>query len=125
MLNVLLVEDSQTAAELTKGVLSIHNEIHISVARSLQEAKNLAAKQKFDLAIVDLNLPDSDGPSTIREFREVSEIPVLVLTGNEDIEKECKEAGAVAVCFKQDNSCFSTIIETINVISSDLRRRVK
>jgi DNA-binding response OmpR family regulator len=39
--------------------------------------------EKMDLLILDLNLPDGNGLEYLREFRKVSQVPVLILTAND------------------------------------------
>ena len=41
-------------------------------------------KEKPDLIIVDLGLPDGDGKDLIKELREVSKIPIIVLSARHD-----------------------------------------
>ncbi len=56
----------------------------VSSATSGQEALSLAAKEKPDLIILDLNLPDLYGEDVCRKLREdpaTENAPVLILTG--------------------------------------------
>jgi len=45
-----------------------------------QEGLEFAALEKPDLVILDLGLPDMDGQAVLRELREWSQVPVIVLS---------------------------------------------
>lgn len=49
-----------------------------------KEAALLLAEQKFDLALVDLSLPDGNGFAVCTEIRQVQDIPVIFLTASGD-----------------------------------------
>lgn len=51
-------------------------------AHSIREAR-AALKNKYDLAILDINLPDGNGTELCREIRGSSDLPVIFLTAND------------------------------------------
>lgn len=86
-IKILLLEDSPTDALLMQGEL--HNAFspapQITVATFVSEAISLVRALGFDVAIVDLNLPDSAGPATFeRMHAEAPELPLIVFTGVQD-----------------------------------------
>jgi len=88
-IHVLLVEDSPSDARIQHHRFSRLNQeewqlVHVE---SLGQAINCCTKFTFDVVLLDLNLPDSDGLETVVEFRDVvPNIPVIVLTGSDDDE---------------------------------------
>lgn len=38
---------------------------------------------RFDLIILDINLPDGNGPDFLKELRKASAVPVIILTAND------------------------------------------
>lgn len=56
----------------------------VTHAGTQKEAALLLAEQKFDLALVDLSLPDGNGFSVCTEIRQVQDIPVIFLTASGD-----------------------------------------
>ena len=40
-------------------------------------------KEKYDLIILDINLPDGNGFDFLKEFRRISDTPVIILTAND------------------------------------------
>ncbi len=86
---VLILEDDPLAAKLVKSLLDRHLGQRISMRQveSLKGAISLASRIEFDVILLDLNLPDSEGLQTLASFlREVPEATVIVLTGNDDDE---------------------------------------
>ena len=65
-------------------------------ASTAREARMYASSSKPDLVIVDLGLPDDDGKTFIRELREWSTVPVIVLSARQqEVEKVAAlDAGA-------------------------------
>jgi Flp pilus assembly CpaE family ATPase len=87
VLKVLLVEDNAVSAQLAKAMLA-HTEtsvFEIQTAESLMDALDLLGNGRFDVILLDLSLPDSDGIGTLTTIRvHAPHIPVLVLTGSDN-----------------------------------------
>ena len=87
MSRILIIEDEETIAELEKDYLElsgfeveIENDGAVGLERSL--------KEDFDLFILDLMLPGTDGFEICRRIREVKNAPVLMVSAKkEDIDK--------------------------------------
>ena len=78
---ILLVEDSTDCQILVKETLS--KVAVVRVANSLQEARTALSREKFDLIILDLSLPDGDGMeffSQLQNASESGEAPVIFLS---------------------------------------------
>lgn len=56
------------------------NGYRVALAADGQSGLNLLATQGADLLILDLGLPDRDGYSVLRDLRQWSQVPVIVLT---------------------------------------------
>jgi two-component system copper resistance phosphate regulon response regulator CusR len=64
-MRILLVEDDADLAAVT--AMGLRNEAYaVDVARSVSEATSLLAGTEFDLACIDLGLPDGDGIDLVR-----------------------------------------------------------
>ncbi len=84
---ILLVEDNTGDADLIIEMLPTAGVKIFEVVCSsrLSEAVEILAASRFDIILLDLGLPDSDGIQTIRAMRErTAELPIIVLTGNSD-----------------------------------------
>ena len=86
-LNILIIEDNDADFRLTREYL---NEIGSSSyellrARDLASALKAVGEFKFDAVLLDLELPDSQGLSTVKEMcRRSPDSPLIVLTGLQD-----------------------------------------
>jgi two-component system phosphate regulon response regulator PhoB len=80
MKNILCVEDNPEIQILVEGVLE---PFRVKAARSLKEADLCLEQERFDLVILDLELPDGDGMHWMTKLSsaKVSVPPVFVLTG--------------------------------------------
>lgn len=86
-IRVLLIEDDKTYAFLIREYLSDSRYyqfelVHLDrLGPGLERLKN----EKFDVALLDLGLPDSFGLETIKRFSEAAHgLPVIILSGNTD-----------------------------------------
>ena len=101
IIDILIVEDSDSDASLLEKALSTHHaenqEFTYTRARSLDETRKLVEIKKFDVIILDLSLPDSDGIETLKKVREYAgEIPIVVMSDldNEEIAIQSVREGA-------------------------------
>jgi DNA-binding response OmpR family regulator len=76
---VLIVEDEAALLEAYRRFFAGRYEL--AMAGSGAEADRLAATFKPDVAVVDLNLPDTDGFEVVRRLRNrVPNLPVVITT---------------------------------------------
>jgi len=88
-IHVLLVEDSAPDAAFIESRLlqATLLRVGVEVATWLKTATMLLSNKKFDVVLLDLGLPDSQGIDTLVEVLKVSpNVPVIVLSGREDME---------------------------------------
>jgi len=83
MYRVLLVEDDPRLAELVTEYLSGY-EFSVEHATRGDEALGTFKNVKPDIVVLDLMLPGMDGMVVCRQIREISEVPILILTARED-----------------------------------------
>ncbi len=77
---VLIVEDDPASREMVVKLLSGEG-ADVVQASSRGEWEVVWQDEKFDLVLLDLNLPDGDGLSILRQIREDSDVAVIILTG--------------------------------------------
>ena len=77
---ILLVEDNKKIQMFNKRMLE-RNHFSIEMAFTLDEARNILARQTPAAIILDIGMPDGNGLEFLRELRKTSQIPVLLLTG--------------------------------------------
>ena len=87
-LRVLTIEDSIDDADLVRIMLNRVDSVFTVVnAQRLADGLQCLREQTFDIVLLDLGLPDSEGMSAVREVRKVCpEVPLIVLSGLDDEE---------------------------------------
>ena len=82
-MQILLLEDDPVLADILVDFLE---EKHtVTHTYSMQEALHLTVEQKFDLYIFDINLPDGNGISLLKELRGFNdETPAIFITAFHD-----------------------------------------
>ena len=76
---ILFVEDEPSISDPFSKALAREG-FEPVVARTGKEALALADRGAFDLVLLDLNLPDTDGRDVARELRRRGETPIVMLT---------------------------------------------
>jgi signal transduction histidine kinase len=104
-INVLLIEDNPDDAFLFRESLGRYNSTPFKIehADRLSLGMERIGHDSFDVAVLDLSLPDSDGIDTLRQFLSIApNRPTVVLTGLEDAETGARAiaAGAQDYLFK-------------------------
>ena len=84
---ILIVEDDNHIKNLISTTLKV-NKYSYLLATSGNEAIMLAVSHKPDIILLDLGLPDMDGVEIIKNVREWSNIPIIVISArSEDTDK--------------------------------------
>ena len=86
-MKILLVEDNPQDAFLFRSQLedAAIDETSITLTANLRDACDAASKSRFDVVVLDLDLPDSRGLGTIRTLqRAAPSAPIVVLSGHDD-----------------------------------------
>ncbi|CVI66989.1 KDP operon transcriptional regulatory protein KdpE [Clostridiales bacterium CHKCI001] len=93
MANIFLLEDDKI---LSKGIsIALEKDEHtVSAVYGYMEALQKYKSQKYDLFLLDINLPDGNGMEFCKRIRETAETPVLFLTAN-DTEQDMLEGFGV------------------------------
>ncbi|OPH61392.1 DNA-binding response regulator [Paenibacillus ferrarius] len=77
--HIMLVEDEEDIRELVRLYL-INEGYQVSVAETGEQAMALASKERFDLFVLDIMLPDVNGMELCRSIRANSNAIILFLT---------------------------------------------
>lgn len=114
---VLAVEDDPSLSFVLKETLEYTDKAQIdaTMAASLGEALKKLEKHDFEMILLDLTLPDSDGVETLTRMLEKADgLPVVVVTGHDDpnLVDSVLEAGARA-CLLKGRVGSQILIDTI------------
>ena len=107
LIRVLIVEDDPEFATMLRVILT---EAHVgqfdpAIVRSLEEAVAQLKKSEFDILLLDLFLPDSEGHNTfLIILDQIPDTPIVVVTGLDDraVAIQCVREGAQDYLVKRD-----------------------
>jgi DNA-binding response OmpR family regulator len=87
MKRILIIEDEQVIAEVEKDYLEA-NGYAVEIEASGDVGLKKAINEDYDLILLDLMLPKTDGFEICRQVRKVKNIPILMVSARkEDIDK--------------------------------------
>lgn len=79
---ILVVDDEKAIADLV-GIYLTKEGFDVQIAYSGADAAKAILKQEFDLALLDVMLPDIDGFELLRTIRSSHTYPVIMLTARD------------------------------------------
>lgn len=83
MKQIFLVEDDREIAKNLSRLLLAEG-FKVTHASAQREAAAMLAGSRFDLALVDISLPDGNGFAVCTEIKQTQDIPVIFLTASGD-----------------------------------------
>ena len=83
MKKILLVEDNDTIVMGLKYLLEKEN-FEVKTVKNLEETYKIAEKEKFNLYLLDINLPDGNGFDICSKLKEKEDVPIIFLTARDD-----------------------------------------
>ncbi len=116
---ILLAEDNLINQKVVTKILELQGHV-VDVALNGEEAIAMLETKRYDLAVVDLQMPDVGGIDVIKHYRAMhidqDQIPFMILTANATTEaiKQCEEIGVSAYLTKPVRS--SHLLEVVNRI---------
>ena len=118
-MNILITEDHElTRFRLKTTFEGVENIENIFEADSAETALDIFNKEKIDIVIMDLGLPNMNGIEATRQIRNSNkDVKIIILTSHND-EKEVLnslKAGANAYCSKEINP--KRLIEVVNSVA--------
>src|ERR1700733_7593516 len=99
MLNakILVVDDKEPNVRLIEGMLRIAGYTGVHSTMNAQEVCGLYRTNRYDLVLLDLQMPGMDGFEVMQGLKEIEGngyLPVLVITAQPDHKLRALEAGA-------------------------------
>ena len=101
MKRILLIEPEPVLAEVTAFRLELHG-YAVETVESAEAALRITTEQQFDMILMDLVLPGMDGHGLLEKLssdESTSNIPVIVLSVDADLDQVQKVVAAGAVDF--------------------------
>lgn len=79
---ILVVDDEQEIRELLKSYLEREGYV-VDTVKDGKTALFRVSNQDYNLVILDIMLPDTDGVEVCRTIREITNIPIIMLTARD------------------------------------------
>lgn len=86
---IFIVEDERRIARFLQIELE-HEGYRTATEENGLRAFERIAQEDYDLVLLDIMLPDMDGMTVCRKVREISDIPIIMLTARDDVEDKVK-----------------------------------
>ncbi len=96
---VLVVDDDASIRELLSTVLE-DDGYEVVPAANGEDALAVCARWRPDVIVLDLMMPVMDGWTFAKRLRERDDIPIVVLSAANDLERHAKSVGATEVIGK-------------------------
>ena len=113
-MKLLFIDDEQTFLNYLAKRLVLDGFI-VKTTFSGEEGIEVASKENFDVAVVDLQMPGIDGIEVQKLLKELQpNLPCIVLTGHGSVENALESGKYNAFKFLSKPVDMDTLIETIN-----------
>src|SRR5476651_345032 len=111
---ILVVDNNEGVGAFLKTALQDHG-FTVFVASSGSAAVNLFREQRIDIVLMDIEMPDLNGPETLKVLQSIRpDVPCFFMTAGSPLKKE-HLAGAIDV-FEKPFRDFSEIVSTFSEI---------
>ncbi|MDJ0747973.1 MAG: sigma-54 dependent transcriptional regulator [Woeseiaceae bacterium] len=112
--HVLVVDDEADIRALIKDILTDES-YGVTVAANAEEARNARAADKFDLVLLDIWMPDTDGITLLREWSENGEpdCPVVIMSGHGTVDTAVEATRLGAFDFVEKPLSLAKLLRTI------------
>ncbi|MGB5626151.1 MAG: sigma-54 dependent transcriptional regulator [Woeseiaceae bacterium] len=112
--HVLVVDDEVDIRSLIKDILSDEN-YGVTVAANAAEARQARDKRKFDLVLLDIWMPDTDGITLLREWSEGGDLncPVVIMSGHGTVDAAVEATRLGAFDFVEKPLSIAKLLRTV------------
>jgi two-component system NtrC family response regulator len=99
--SILIVDDNVMLCRSLQLILEREG-FAVSLEHTLASGLMRVAKDRFEIVLLDIVLPDGDGSIALSEFRDISGSPVIMMTGTGDdaTREACMQGGAAGYLSK-------------------------
>ncbi len=125
MKEILLVDDSKFIQAIVKDSLSEIKDANITQSYTFEDTKQLLEENRYDIAIVDVNLPDAQNGEAI-SLTASYDIPVVVLTAgiNKTIKDIILKENIIEYVTKSDPNTISYVTTVVQRVLKNMETTV-
>lgn len=117
---ILVVDDDKTLVRLLRDALTKAEYEVISASNGIDALQELYAKQP-DLVLLDVMMPRMDGWETAQRLRQVSSVPVIMLTAKDEESDKLKGFSAGVDDYVTKPFSFAEIVARVNAVLNRAR----
>jgi len=112
--HVLVVDDEADICASIEDILSDEG-FGVTVAGSADDARKARAKQKFDLILLDIWMPDTDGITMLREWSDGGDLncPVVIMSGHGTVDTAVEATRLGAFDFVEKPLSIAKLLRTV------------
>jgi DNA-binding NtrC family response regulator len=124
--HVLVVDDEADIRSLIKDILSDES-FGVTVAANANEARQARANRKFDLVLLDIWMPDTDGITLLREWSEAGEMssPVVIMSGHGTVDTAVEATRLGAFDFVEKPLSIAKLLRTVEAALESAGKQAK
>jgi DNA-binding NarL/FixJ family response regulator len=120
-MNVLIADDHVIVRDALRRLLATLGECRIEEAADGPQAALLASRRRFDLIILDLNLPQLGGVELLKRLRQTGSHPILVFSMHAELIYVTRALEAGAHGYVSKNAAPSELLTAIRRVAGGAR----
>lgn len=127
MANILVVDDELGIRDLLSEILN--DEGHaVELAENAAQARNARARDSFDLVLLDIWMPDTDGVTLLKEWSGAGllTMPVIMMSGHATIDTAVEATRIGAHAFLEKPITMQKLLKAVEqaLVRGEMQRRV-
>ncbi|RUM59043.1 MAG: sigma-54-dependent Fis family transcriptional regulator, partial [Persephonella sp.] len=125
MMSILVVDDERNITELLKDILEDEG-YDVDVAYSLKEAKEKIKSNVFDVALIDVWLPDGEGLDLIPFIKkQIPKTKIVMISGHANIPVAVKALKEGAFDFLEKPISIDSLLSTVERAYRELKKDIE
>ena len=123
-ITILIIEDDVDHAFLEEDILTDELNCHVKIVRTKAELEQEHII-KSNIILLDFNLPDATGSEILTEIRRFTDIPVLMITGDDQLQTavDTLKGGATDFLIKSPDNIRQLPIDPIRILLGLVRHQ--
>jgi two-component system nitrogen regulation response regulator NtrX len=124
--HVLVVDDEADIRALIQDILNDEG-YGVEVAANAQEARDARSKRKFDLILLDIWMPDTDGITLLREWSDGGDLncPVVIMSGHGTVDTAVEATRLGAFDFVEKPLSLAKLLRTVEAALESAGRQTR
>ncbi len=124
--HVLVVDDEADIRASIKDILSDES-FGVTVAANADEARQARANRRFDLILLDIWMPDTDGITLLREWSEGGDLnaPVVIMSGHGTVDAAVEATRLGAFDFVEKPLSIAKLLRTVEAALDSAGKQAK